>query len=80
MSGTWPDDWHELHEKTSPGLLEMLGIPGVGPKRIKQLHDELGLESFITVAKDTAGNIHEEYHPEMVPAPFLEHIGHAIAV
>lgn len=43
--GVWPDDWIELHENTPNGLIEMLGIPGVGPKKIKMLHDELGVMS-----------------------------------
>ena len=43
--GVWPSDWIELHENTPNGLIEMLGIPGVGPKKIKMLHDELGVMS-----------------------------------
>jgi len=43
--GVWPGDWIELHENTPQGLIEMLGIPGVGPKKIKMLHDELGVMS-----------------------------------
>ena len=43
--GKWPEDWVELHESTPQGLIEMLGIPGVGPKKIKMLHDELGVMS-----------------------------------
>ena len=43
--GTWPEDWIDLHTNTPPGLIEMLGIPGVGPKKIKFLHDELGVLS-----------------------------------
>lgn len=43
--GAWPDDWVELHTNTPAGLIEMLGIPGVGPKKIKFLHDELGVLS-----------------------------------
>jgi len=41
--GIWPEDWVSLHENTSEGLIEMLGIPGLGPKRIKLMHDELGV-------------------------------------
>ena len=41
--GIWPEDWVSLHETTSEGLIEMLGIPGLGPKRIKLMHDELGV-------------------------------------
>ena len=43
--GKWPDDWADLHENTPAGLIEMLGIPGVGPKKIKVLNDELGVLS-----------------------------------
>ena len=34
QEGEWPEDWHEIHDKTPAGLIEMLGIPGVGPKRV----------------------------------------------
>ena len=43
--GNWPEDWVDLHNNTPKGLIEMLGIPGVGPKKIKMLHDELGVMS-----------------------------------
>ena len=43
--GNWPEDWINLHTSTPEGLIEMLGIPGVGPKKIKLLHDELGVLS-----------------------------------
>ena len=43
--GKWPEDWEDLHTNTPKGLIEMLGIPGVGPKKIKMLHDELGVLS-----------------------------------
>ena len=43
--GKWPEDWEDLHTNTPEGLIEMLGIPGVGPKKIKMLHDELGVLS-----------------------------------
>jgi len=41
--GRWPQDWHDLHDNTPPGLIEMLGIPGLGPKRIKLMAEELGV-------------------------------------
>ena len=44
-AGNWPEDWISLHENTPEGLIQMLGIPGVGPKKIKTLHDELGVMS-----------------------------------
>src|SRR5438876_2596304 len=37
--------YEELRAATPPGLVAMLEIPGVGPKKIKVLHDELGIES-----------------------------------
>ena len=36
--GRWPSDWVRLHDETPEGLIEMLGIPGVGPKKIKMLN------------------------------------------
>jgi DNA polymerase (family 10) len=35
--------YEELRASTPPGLLLMLEIPGLGPKKIKALHDELGI-------------------------------------
>lgn len=43
--GTW-GDLDSLYQKVPKGLIEMLGVPGLGPKRIKQFHDELGIESI----------------------------------
>jgi DNA polymerase (family 10) len=40
--------YDELKASIPAGLLEMMEIPGVGPKKVKKLHDELGLD---TVAK-----------------------------
>ena len=39
--GNWPSDWVDIFEETPAGLIEMLGIPNLGPKRIKQINDEL---------------------------------------
>jgi DNA polymerase (family 10) len=47
--GKWPDDWVDLHINTPPGLIEMLGIPGLGPKRIKLMADELGVDSVASL-------------------------------
>ena len=47
--GKWPSDWIDLHNNTPPGLIEMLGIPGLGPKRIKIMNEELGVESIATL-------------------------------
>jgi DNA polymerase (family 10) len=35
--------YEELKASVAPGLVEMLQIPGLGPKKVKKLHDELGL-------------------------------------
>ena len=45
-TGLWPEDWVRLHEDTAPGLIEMLGIPGMGPKKIQRLNQEFGVESI----------------------------------
>lgn len=37
--------YDELKASVPPGLIAMLEIPGLGPKKIKTLHDELGIES-----------------------------------
>ena len=38
--------YDDLKASVPPGLVEMLGIPGVGPKKVKALHDKLGIESI----------------------------------
>ena len=38
--------YEELKAATPPGLVAMLEIPGLGPKKIKALRDELGIESI----------------------------------
>src|SRR3974390_1015510 len=37
--------YDDLKSATPPGLVAMLEIPGVGPKKIKAIHDELGIET-----------------------------------
>ncbi|HYG36954.1 MAG TPA: DNA polymerase/3'-5' exonuclease PolX [Clostridia bacterium] len=37
--------YEELKASTPPGLVAMLEIPGLGPKKIKALHDALGIET-----------------------------------
>jgi DNA polymerase (family 10) len=36
----------ELRGSVAPGLIEMLDIPGLGGKKVKKLHDALGVESI----------------------------------
>lgn len=38
--------YEELRAATPPGLVLMLEIPGLGPKKIKAIHDELGVETI----------------------------------
>ncbi len=38
--------FEDLKASIPPGLVEMLDIPGVGPKKIKVLHDKLGIENI----------------------------------
>ena len=37
--------YDELKASLPPGLMEMLQIPGVGPKKVKALYEELGIKS-----------------------------------
>jgi DNA polymerase (family 10) len=38
--------YDKLRAEIPPTLVEIMHIPGVGPKTVKQLHDELGVESL----------------------------------
>lgn len=38
--------YQELKAATPPGLVAMLEIPGMGPKKIKALHEELGIDTI----------------------------------
>jgi DNA polymerase (family 10) len=38
--------YDDLKASVPPGLVEMLGIPGVGPKKVIALHSKLGIESI----------------------------------
>ena len=40
------DYYKNLRSSIAPGLIEMLEIPGLGGKKIKKIHDELGLDSI----------------------------------
>src|SRR5918999_1508891 len=37
--------YQKLRAQVSEGLLEMLRVPGIGPRTVRQLHDELGIDS-----------------------------------
>lgn len=42
---------NQLVKKLSPGVLDLLRIPGLGPKRVKQLRDRLKVKSAAQLAK-----------------------------
>jgi DNA polymerase (family 10) len=39
------DYYEELRNSIPPGLVALLNIPGLGPKKVKALHDKLGIET-----------------------------------
>jgi DNA polymerase (family 10) len=42
--------YEDLRARTPPGLIQMLRIPGLGPKKVKALHDQLGVEDLEKLA------------------------------
>jgi DNA polymerase (family X) len=38
--------YDDLKASVPPGLVEMLQIPGLGPKKVKSMHDRLGIETI----------------------------------
>ena len=52
--------YDELKASIPPGLFEMLQIPGVGPKKVKALHDKLGIKTVTELeAACKAGKVAE---------------------
>src|SRR5262249_27778562 len=49
-TGNLPE-YEKLRRETPPGLVALLRVPGLGPKKIKQLHDELKIESLADLRK-----------------------------
>ena len=45
LYGTW-GDMQSLYDKVPTGLIEIVGIPGLGPKKVKSLYDSLGIDSI----------------------------------
>lgn len=43
--------YSKLRASVAPGLIEMLEIPGLGGKKVKKLHDALGVESIDALQK-----------------------------
>ncbi len=44
LEGTW-GELAELYESVPAGLIEIIGIPGLGPKRARVMYEELGVDS-----------------------------------
>jgi DNA polymerase (family X) len=44
-TGTF-DEYERLKEKVPPGILEMLRVSGMGPKKVKAVYDKLGIKSI----------------------------------
>jgi len=44
LEGTW-GDLPSLYERIPPGLMEIVEIPGLGPKRARTMYEELGVDS-----------------------------------
>ena len=44
LQGTW-GDLSELYERIPHGLIEIVGIPGLGPKRARIMYEQLGVDS-----------------------------------
>ena len=43
--------YEDLRKQTPPGLVALLRVPGLGPKKIKTLHDSLKIESLADLRK-----------------------------
>jgi DNA polymerase (family 10) len=43
--------YDKLKASIEPGLVELLQIPGLGPKKIRALHDRLGVASIVALTK-----------------------------
>ena len=48
-------EYEDLRQSLPPGLLEIVKIPGIGPKRVKLLYDRLGIET-VAQLKEAAEN------------------------
>lgn len=70
--------YEELKASIPPGLVEMLQIPGLGPKRIQLLHERLGVDSVDRLeAACRAGQVAAlEGFGEKTQAKILEGIAH----
>jgi DNA polymerase (family 10) len=56
--------YDRLREEVPPSLVALLGIPGVGPRTVKQLHEELGVETLddLRRAAEAGGSARPQGH------------------
>ena len=47
--------YEKLKASIPPGLVEMMSIPGVGPKKVKALHEQLGIDSIAALQQACLG-------------------------
>jgi DNA polymerase (family 10) len=58
LSETGSLEYHQrLHDQVPDGLLEMLQVPGVGPRTVKLLHEERGIDSLETLRNAAADGL-----------------------
>jgi DNA polymerase (family 10) len=48
--------YDELKAGIPPGMVEMLGVPGLGPKKIRALHEQLGVDSLAKLTEACAAD------------------------
>ena len=56
MTGEW-GDIQSLYDRVPPGLVEMVGIPGLGPKRARILSKELDVSSIESLKSACENNL-----------------------
>ncbi|MDR1011347.1 MAG: DNA polymerase/3'-5' exonuclease PolX [Opitutaceae bacterium] len=49
--------YEELRASVAPGLVQMLEIPGLGPKKIRALHEKLGVADIADLQRACAGGL-----------------------
>src|SRR5437879_5947690 len=60
----------ELREQVSPGLAEMLRIPGLGAAKVRRIHESLAIESLAELeAAAGDGRLRSEEHTSELQSP-----------
>ncbi|OYV01428.1 MAG: histidinol-phosphatase, partial [Verrucomicrobiales bacterium VVV1] len=58
--------FEKLKASVEPGLVELLQIPGLGPKKIKALHDKLGIASIAALSEACAAGFGKKTQEKIV--------------